>query len=319
VRIVRLIATALLSASAMAPVAAATFCACNGNMIYIINPDTGVQQAAITTPQPYEIRSPKLAPENGQVFYIQKAGATGKRQVFRVSISGGEPAQLTDMPQNCETLDVSPDGRTVVFSVGGTRPRLWSVAPGAEPRPLTTDRDRAPDGTESWGDLWPAVGPDGKIAYYRVGKAAGGAVCDIYCIDREGRFLANLTDRMALEEYAGFDALGGVTHVDWSADGRYVVFALLYDDNGPKRDVFAIDTHNGNGVSNLTLNRPELRDESGPQGIYMFSLCPTSRLVYCPHIPSPGLLVVDFLGDRLGEPRPLTAGGTFRWPHCAGV
>lgn len=292
--------------------------ACDRNTIYILDAETGAEKAAIRTPYPYEARSPKLIPGTGLIAYIQKAGVTGKRQVFTISTDGGRPTQLTHMPHNCNTLDVSPDGRAIVFSHATARPRIWKVVIGQEPVPLTEDGRSALDGSQSWGDHWPAYGPDGRIAYYRVGKIGANISCDIYCMDASGRFLANLTDRIALEDFPGFSVLTGVTDITWSPDGRYVLFLLQHDDNGPKRDLFSIDLKNNHAVTNLTRNRPRLRSDSGPQSIYRFSICPPGdRLVYSPHTPSPGLMTVRFFGDRLGAPQPLTTNGVYRWPSCS--
>jgi len=299
-------------------VSTSLICACNRGTIYLIDSETGAEKAAIVTPYPYEVRSPKLIPGTRRIAYIQKAGATGKRQVFTISAAGGRSTQLTRMPHHCNALDVSPDGRTIVFSHATARPRIWKVSIGGEPVPLTKSDERAPDGTRSWGDYWPAYSPDGRIAYYRVGRIGAKIVCDIYCIDASGRFLANLTDKIALEDFPGFSVLTGVTNLTWSPDGHYVLFSFLHDDNGLKRDLFSIDLKNNHAVTNLTRNRPRLRPDSGPQSIYRFSICPAgARLIYSPHTPSPGLLSIQFFGDRIGAPQLLTTKGVYRWPSCA--
>ncbi|HLX43418.1 MAG TPA: S9 family peptidase [Bryobacteraceae bacterium] len=57
---------------------------------------------------------PSFSPD-GQMLYFQSA-RSGKSNVYRISIAGGEAEQLTDFKGTLSAYELSPDGKTVAFT-----------------------------------------------------------------------------------------------------------------------------------------------------------------------------------------------------------
>ena len=58
--------------------------------------------------------SPSFSPDGRSVYFL--SARSGKNNVFRISIAGGEAEMLTDFKGSIGSYQVSPDGKTVAFT-----------------------------------------------------------------------------------------------------------------------------------------------------------------------------------------------------------
>ena len=98
------------------------------------------------------------APRMDQIVFI--SGSSGARDVYRMNVDGSGVVNLTQSPDGYQSVDVTPDGRTVVFS----RERdchIWTMSPnGADKTPLGASCNRLP-----------RLSPDGRLVAYESGNA----------------------------------------------------------------------------------------------------------------------------------------------------
>ena len=57
---------------------------------------------------------PRFSPDGSELFFL--SSRTDVPQIYALPLDGGEPEQLTDLPQGAGAFDVAPDGRSLVFS-----------------------------------------------------------------------------------------------------------------------------------------------------------------------------------------------------------
>ncbi len=65
----------------------------------------------------------RWSPDGGSLYFL--SSRSGSQQVWRISISGGEAEQVTDLPLDVDGLKVSPDGKFLIVSM--------AVFPGRSP------------------------------------------------------------------------------------------------------------------------------------------------------------------------------------------
>ena len=59
--------------------------------------------------------SPRWAPDSRTIYFISTR--SGQSQVWRISLTGGEAARVTDYPLDVESLKVSPDGNHIAIGM----------------------------------------------------------------------------------------------------------------------------------------------------------------------------------------------------------
>lgn len=72
-----------------------------------------------------------VAPDFGWLAFIAP-GPKGRFQVFRVPAAGGRPAQVTTDPTDKTQPAVSPDGRSIAFTVVSYRTLFWLMGPPSQ-------------------------------------------------------------------------------------------------------------------------------------------------------------------------------------------
>src|ERR1700674_736528 len=90
--------------------------------------------------------------------------ASGSSQIWRQRFPDGQPEQLTFEPTTAEGLALSPDGGTLISSIGLSQNSGW-LHEGPSERQVSTEGDAI---FPAWGDGFPSssFAPDGNRLYY---------------------------------------------------------------------------------------------------------------------------------------------------------
>ena len=178
-----------------------------------VQPTEGGAPVRLTS-HPADERSPAWSPDGQRLAFV-RCGLGGDCGVFVVDAGGGA-GQALPIPDGLaiQNLVWSPDGETLAFSARRGRQGAYSLhlLPLGEGR---VQRLTAPASTYP-GDLDPAFSPDGqRLAFVRT--ALDGRQDVAIATVRGGR-----VRRLAREQR-------GITGLDWTADGREVVYAATRD------------------------------------------------------------------------------------------
>jgi dipeptidyl aminopeptidase/acylaminoacyl peptidase len=163
------------------------------------------------------IASLRLTPDGKTVVYargseVNKEGTSAnpqslakmpKQQAWAVNVSGGEPRLLGDVGCNeegCEDLQVSPDGRNVVWPA---KKHLWIASIDGKKKPQQLDELPGESDTPRWS-------PDGKRIAFRSNRKDHSYIAVLELASKKLMYLAPTTNRDA----------GPV----WSPDSKQVVF-----------------------------------------------------------------------------------------------
>lgn len=144
----------------------------DGNFhLWTIRPDgTGLRQL---TRGRDDHREPHFTPDGGSLIFSSDRAGKGSYDVYRLDLASGAITALTDSDTEDAEPTVSPDGRTIAFTVDALRIDTIDVASGAR-----TTVVPAQTGSMVYG---PQYGPDGRLAHVRL----TGAVSDLYVGDQK--------------------------------------------------------------------------------------------------------------------------------------
>lgn len=208
-------------------------------------PFDGSSDAVRITAGPGQDTLPRWSPDARTLAFVSDRAAPEKadvgkkgrkpKNVFVLSLTGGEARQLTSFDDDCGDITWSPDGRRVAFTVKDAKPdgaeddglhvyermryktdegflsderrrHVWIVdAAGSEPRRLT-------DG--DWDDVHPAWSPDGREIAFASNRSADrerNTVADIH--------VASVTDGKVRRVT---DEAGQYGNPAWSPDGATI-------------------------------------------------------------------------------------------------
>lgn len=143
------------------------------------------------------------------IAYESSGESGGYSKIYVMEKDGSNPELLHEIDgSNALDPDISPDGKSIVFSAGGFDNFIYVMnSDGSAVTQLTTDDDDAND----YGPVW---SPDGtQIAFERDE--------DIYVMNADGSEQQNITDTPDFFE----------EDPAWSPDGQKIVFAQGEDDS----------------------------------------------------------------------------------------
>jgi Tol biopolymer transport system component/DNA-binding winged helix-turn-helix (wHTH) protein len=148
--------------------------------------------------------SPAWSGDDRSIYFA--SGRAGAINIWKIAASGGRPEQVTVGPGDDADLDVSADGRRIVFSTYRININLQEIAIGAgEARRWVTS-----DGAHA--ELSPAYSPDGtRIAYFTNRRGAENEA--VWAVNGDG---TNATP-VAQDERVNINPR-------WSADGQWIIY-----------------------------------------------------------------------------------------------
>lgn len=188
--------------------------------------------------------SPRWSPDGTRVAFLAKEG--DHTQVWSLPVAGGEARRLTSHPESIAALDWAPDGK-----------RLLALAPAAETEEEQKRKKERDDGYllgRNWRNrrLWTLDAESGAMAPLTDGafhvRAARWAPdgSRIALVTQATSEADSETDAVArVLEVAGgrLSEIPSSLHaatVDWSADGRWLLYVAPFDGKGISRqDLFA--------------------------------------------------------------------------------
>jgi serine/threonine-protein kinase len=149
-----------------------------------------------------------VSPDGKWIVY--DSDRSGRGEVYKVSIDGGEPTQLTDAPGGNYIPALSPDGQELAFQSqrNGNRDLFLMPAQGGPAQPLVVGPGH--DNTPRWS-------PDGRRILFE--HFGGGSPDGVYVIERSNGGGWSAPRRIAA-------AVGGTHGLDWTPDGQAVLVSV---------------------------------------------------------------------------------------------
>ena len=215
-------------------------------------------------------------PQNGKItFSGYLSYQDWSSQIYAVEPDGSNLHSLTNFDGR-STLGASwsPDGTTI--AIGHNKEILFLDADGSKLRSLSIDPNEVAEANGVTGTTW---SPDGTRLTFATEKAEPYVLPDIYTMDLDGSNQINLTNSPNIHDYSPdvspdgsqiclsrdirrglwvMDADGsnltllaedaGVSHCDWSPDGKKIVF----ESSAPRSSGIYVINADGSGRTHLT-------------------------------------------------------------------
>ena len=125
--------------------------------------DAAIRSAVIaalvaTVPAGCELLDPEDEPAQEQILFI--SGASSAEDIYRINADGSGLVNLTRSPDRYQSLDITPDGRSVIFHKE-IDCQIWTMTPdGSDQKPLGASCGRLP-----------RLSPNGRLVAYENGNA----------------------------------------------------------------------------------------------------------------------------------------------------
>jgi serine/threonine protein kinase len=152
--------------------------------------------------------SPAWSPDSKSIYFASSRGGT--LNVWKIDADGNGLQQITAGEGDDAELDVSADGKRIVFASLREKIGIAELDLQAKPGQPDTQVLTADPARNQWG---PAYSPDGKrLAFFTNLKGAGNE--SVWIADAEGSNAAPLVQDSRINIFP-----------EWSADGSYIVYA----------------------------------------------------------------------------------------------
>lgn len=153
------------------------------------------------------------SPEGSWMYFT--SNASGSFQLWRQRFPDGTPEQLTTDPTVAEGIAVSPDGRSIITSMGMVQRSVWIHENGSERQVSAEGNALLP----AWGDGFPTsvFSPDGQKQYYLVESGVRGG------FGNGELWVKDLGSKTSEPLLPGVN----ITSFDISSDGQRTVFSAF--------------------------------------------------------------------------------------------
>jgi Tol biopolymer transport system component len=198
--------------------------------------------------------SPAWSPDGQVIYFASSRGGT--MNIWRIAASGGEPEQVTSGQGDDAQLDVSSDGKRIVFSTWRTNVNiaqadLTAKSEQQNTRLLTTDPVR--------NQMAPAYSPDGKhIAYFSNLKGA----------EKESIWIAN-ADGSNPVQLVRDNQVDVFPH--WTPDSQHVIYKSEPTSGSGAVDDYRIISASGGVPEPILKNVADDRFDIGRDGRLLFT------------------------------------------------
>lgn len=212
----------------------------------------------LTFDDAWDLTGAAWTPEGKEIVFAATR-ATSARQLWRINVSDGKPAQLIPIPNEAGLgLAISPQGDRLVYETGGPLDvDIWKLDVPQR------DGEAGPPTTliaSTYADQDPQISPDGRQVAFKSNRTDSGAHRQIWVTDFTGGNPVRLTN---------FEAGSGAPR--WSPDGLRIVF---HSDVNGNHDIFVVDADGGAPRPLITDPTEELHPRWSGDGrwIYFCSL-----------------------------------------------
>ena len=198
--------------------------------------------------------SPAWSPDGEHIYFASSRGGT--MNIWKIAAGGGSPEQITAGQGDDAQLDVSPNGKRIVFSTFRENIHIVQLDLSAKPREQKSQK--ALTGDPARNQLQPAYSPNGKrVAYFSNRKGA----------EKEGIWVANIDGSDPIQ-LARDDRLN--LSPRWTPDGEHLIYSTQTSPEYPFGLQFRRVSVSG-GTAQIILNyAPDANVDVGPDGRLLF-------------------------------------------------
>ena len=195
-----------------------------------LTPFDGSSPGKPVGPAPARCTDAAWSPDGKWMYFSADAG--NGYHIWRQRFPDGAPEQITFGVTQEEGIEVAPDGRSIVTSIGVSQSSVWFHGPGGD-RQITS---------EGYG-LLPTVSPDGKKLYYllRAGGQQHFVSGELWVADLESEQRQRLLPDFLMSHYAISAEGQRVVFVAADLTGRSSLWLAPLDGRSAPRQVTAPD------------------------------------------------------------------------------
>jgi TolB protein len=191
----------------------------------------GALAALVATTLPARATAPG---PDGRIAFASDRSGPGTQNIYSIEPDGTGLTQLTFLTADqgaASEPSWSPDGKSIVFTLGGqdSPSRIWIVnADGSNPHPLFAESGRS--------DFQASFSPDGSRVIFR-GCPATRDLCAVYSVKTDGHGLTTLTHNNGTATGEAYDV-----KPEYSPDGNSISFSS-FNRGGVQNGVYLMDAH----------------------------------------------------------------------------